>query len=142
MKRISKTKRLFINAGMLCLFGFSGLSPAEPAHSGACPADAGHNMMHGSDSGAHAGHKGDADSDIRKQADEQCSGCHGADGVGVSGKIPNLAGQDSMYLCGWLAGCREQGDKCEGHEDLAGQWTNGEIFDFAGFYAHLPSSIW
>lgn len=97
-------------------------------------------MGSGSEDGSHDQHM--MHSPIAKQAEEQCSSCHGSDGVGINDNIPNLAGQESMYMCGWLAGCRKQGDKCEGHEDLAGKFSDHEIVEFAEFYANLPSKNW
>ncbi|GAB1718948.1 MAG: hypothetical protein NTAFB09_06790 [Nitrosospira sp.] len=79
-----------------------------------------------------------------KRAKAECSSCHGTDGNGISetDDIPNLAGQEFIYLCAWLEACRKQGEKCEGHEDIAAQLSNQDIADLAMFYAHLPSDKW
>ena len=122
-------------ASLLCLWGLSHAALAAPAQSGSCPV--GHE---------HMGHIADLDAQqvnaIKNQADAECSSCHGAQGVSVSDNIPNLAGQDSIYMCGWLVGCRMQGDKCEGHEDIAAKFDDHAILSLSEFYAHLPAVKW
>ena len=120
---------------LLCLLGFSGPTRAEAPQSASCPGGmAHHHSGHGS-GGMETQHGA-----IAKQAETECSNCHGLNGIGINDKIPNLAGQESSYMCGWLAGCRIQGDKCEGHEDIAGKLSDRDIIDFAEFYAHLPTT--
>jgi cytochrome c553 len=130
-----KIKLILTIASLLCLWGLSVASLAAPAESGSCPA--GHQ---------HMGHGGNVnyqpDDALKKLADDECSSCHGTAGVSVSDNIPNLAGQDSLYMCGWLIGCRNQGDKCEGHEDLAAKFNDHEIVNLSEFYSHLPAVKW
>ena len=129
-------KRILTLASLVCLWGLACPAlAAAPAQSGSCPV--GHE---------HMGHIKNIDaqevSGIKKLTDAECSSCHGAQGISVSDNIPNLAGQDSLYLCGWLVGCRTQGDKCEGHEDIAAKFNDHEIVDLAEFYSHLPAVKW
>jgi cytochrome c553 len=127
MNMYSKTKPLLLALFLMCQ---AGISIAEPAQSGSCPSSHGHeHMLH--DPGAHPA--------IQKKTDEQCSNCHGTNGISVSDNIPNLAGQESLYMCGWLVGCRNQGNKCEGHEDIATKFNDHEILEFAEYYQHLPA---
>lgn len=136
MKYKSKTKSILMASTLLCLLGFSGVSHAVRL-TGSCPM--GHAMdMSGMDM------KGGGMKSVAKLAEAQCSNCHGTDGNGVraSDDVPNLAGQEFMYLCAWLDACRTQGKKCEGHEDLAAQLSDHDIVDFAMFYTHLPSIKW
>ncbi len=116
---------------LLCLLGFSGIS--HTVHlSGSCP------MGHATDMGGSENKAG------AKRAEAECSSCHGTDGNGISASddVPNLAGQEFIYLCSWLNACRKQGKKCEGHEDIAAQLSDQDIVDLAMFYAHLPSGKW
>lgn len=121
---------------LLCLLGFTGVSQAVRL-SGSCPTT--HTMdMSGMTMGDNANKSG------AKQAEADCSSCHGIDGNGVSASndVPYLAGQDFMYMCAWLDACRKQGKKCDGHEDIAAQLSDHDIVDLAMFYTHLPSNKW
>lgn len=143
MKFINKNKLILISSILLCLSLAPVISQAEPAQSLACPVSSGHHHL-GHQHSDHMSHSGGmaANNRITQLAEGQCSSCHGTNGTGVSDNIPNLAGQESLYMCGWLAGCRQQGDKCEGHEDIAGKLSDQDIVDLAEYYAQLPSSKW
>lgn len=132
MKYNSKTQLILMVSTLVCLLGFSSASQAV-RFSGSCPI--GHDMEDMSGK-KHIVSKG--------LAEKECSSCHGADGNGVnaSNDVPNLAGQDFMYMCAWLDECRKQGKKCEGHEDIAAKFSNQDIVGLAMFYSHLPSSKW
>jgi cytochrome c553 len=136
MKYNSKIKLILMVSTLLCLLGVSGVSQAVRL-TGSCPT--GHDMadMKGMDMSKQT-------QAFTKQADAQCSSCHGADGNGVSASndVPNLAGQDFMYMCAWLDECRKQGKKCDGHEDIAAKFSDQDIVGLAMFYSHLPSSKW
>ncbi len=132
-----KMKFILTAASLICLLGLSGISQAEPAQSGSCPTGHQH-MGHGLTGGG----ENQQDDAMKNLADAECSSCHGSDGISVSDNIPNLAGQEAMYMCAWLVGCRKQGDKCEGHEDIAAKFNDHEIVNLSVFYAHLPSVKW
>jgi cytochrome c553 len=121
-------------ATLLGLCNFSGASLAVTL-TGSCP------MSH--DMNMHS-EKMDVAATIRKKADAECGGCHGNDGNGINANddVPNLAGQDFMYLCSWLESCRKQGAHCASHEDLAAQLSDHDIVGFAMYYTHLPSIKW
>jgi cytochrome c553 len=134
MKYNLKTASIFMPIILLCLLGFSGLAHAVQV-SGSCPG--GHTMDMG---GMHMS----ANKSVAKRAEAECSNCHGTDGNGVNptDDVPNLAGQDFMYLCAWLSECRKKGKQCESHEDIAAKLSDHDIVGLAMFYTHLPSNKW
>jgi cytochrome c553 len=134
MKYNLKITSFFI--ALVFLLGFSSVSHAVRL-SGSCPTA--HTMDMGGMTMA-----GNANKVAAKLAEAECSNCHGTDGNGInaSDDIPNLAGQEFMYLCAWLDACRKQGKKCEGHEDIAAQLSDHDIVNLAMFYTHLPSKKW
>jgi cytochrome c553 len=146
MKFNAKTKFFVLVAASLCNAGVSVALHAEPPQSASCPSRTfDQHLMEQPSSGF--GTNANAENtmkhgDIAQFAEAQCSNCHGLNGVSINDKIPNLAGQRPMYLCRWLAGCREQGDKCEDHEDIAATLTDQQILDLSKFYANLPSNKW
>ncbi|GEM_PF-1458507 len=135
MKYNLKTKSIIMGSILLCLLGFTCVSQAVRL-SGSCP------TAHAMDMSGMT--MGDANKSGAKQAEADCSSCHGIDGNGVSASndVPYLAGQDFMYMCAWLDACRKQGKKCDGHEDIAAQLSDHDIVDLAMFYTHLPSNKW
>ena len=115
---------------------------AAPAQSAACPGNhlhMGHSAMPANEKQAMTHGHNHA---TMQFADDQCSSCHGAQGVSIADDVPNLAGQEAMYLCGWLAGCRQQGKSCASHEDIAAELTDQQLLELADFYAHLPADNW
>lgn len=118
---------------LLCLLGFFIQSHAVRL-SGSCP------TSHTMDMSGMATNN-NAIKSVGKLAEAQCSNCHGIDGNGVnaSDDVPNLAGQEFMYLCAWLSECRKRGNKCEGHEDIAAHLSDHDIVGLAMFYTHSPS---
>jgi cytochrome c553 len=136
-----KFKSILMVLTLLCLLGFSSVSNAVQL-SGSCPVGHSHRGddmagMNMSDMGMGGG----PNKAVQKLAEDQCSSCHGRDGNGISksNDVPNLAGQDSVYLCAWLDVCRKQGKQCESHEDIAAQLSDQDIVGLAEFYAHSPS---
>ncbi len=136
MKYKLKITSFFAATILLLFLSLSGVSLAVP-QSGSCPVGhlhAGHDMSQSAESKKDSGNQ-----TVEKLAEAECSNCHGLKGISVSDDVPNLAGQQFMYLCAWLDGCRTQGEKCEGHEDIAAKLTDQEIVDLSEFYAHLHS---
>jgi cytochrome c553 len=138
MKFNSNTKSFLMVSTLLCLLGFSSVSFAVRV-TGSCPMD---HHMHGTDAGPEADREGSAIKEGEKIAEAECSNCHGRYGISKADDVPNLAGQRSMYLCAWMAECRVQGEKCEGHEDIAAKFSDHEILSLSEFYAHLPDHKW
>ena len=136
MKFNLNTMYYLIATLMLVLLGFSGATQAVNV-TGTCPSE--HNMSMGAMT---------LSSDVKKalanRADKDCSNCHGSDGNGINPKdnVPNLAGQDFMYLCAWLSECHKKGKQCDSHEDVAAQLSDHDIVGLAMFYTHLPSNKW
>jgi cytochrome c553 len=134
MKYNLKLTSFFMTTAILCLLGFSGTSHAVRL-TGSCPSAHTMDMSGMTLNGNKA---------VANHAEAECSSCHGKDGNGVnaSDDVPNLAGQEFMYMCAWLDACRKQGKNCESHEDIAAQLSDHDIVDLAMFYAHLPSIKW
>jgi len=132
MKLNSKTQATFILSALLCLCGYCQTSQAVKL-TGTCPV--GHDMeeMHGKHHMVSP-----------KLADAECSNCHGNDGNGVNANddVPNLAGQEFMYLCAWLDACRKKGTQCKSHEDIAARLSTTDIAGLSMYYSHLPSLKW
>ena len=147
MKLNPITKTILTISTLVCILGLSGASLAVP-QSGSCPMPMGmgqQHVGHGMSQMGHASGKdmGSSGTDaVAKFANTECSNCHGRYGISTSDDTPNLAGQQSMYMCAWLDGCRKQGEKCEGHEDIAGKLTDQQIIDLSEFFANLPSEKW
>jgi cytochrome c553 len=79
----------------------------------------------------------DMSSATMKYTQQECASCHGLHGMSHASDVPNLAGQNEIYLCQWLAGCRAEGKTCESHEDLSWKWTDQEIGEMSEFYSHM-----
>lgn len=81
----------------------------------------------------------DMNSPAAKLADAECVNCHGVHGISHSKDVPNLAGQNQLYLCEWLVACQSEGAKCESHEDVAGKLTEADVLGLSAFYASMPT---
>jgi cytochrome c553 len=143
MKNNIKTLSMVKILALLCFSGLSCGVFGAATQSGSCPAALGHHHMgHGMAGNAEMDMSGSEITAGGKLAEAQCSNCHGRYGISISDTIPNLAGQESMYLCARMDGCRKQGAACEGHEDIAGKLSDQDIVDLSEFYAHLPANKW
>ncbi|MCH9051912.1 MAG: cytochrome P460 family protein [Proteobacteria bacterium] len=72
----------------------------------------------------------------KAKAEEVCAACHGANGVSVSAKIPNLAGQKEKYLVAQLKAFKSQSRKNALMNPIA-QQLSGD--DMANLAAHFSS---
>ncbi|MEN9681976.1 MAG: hypothetical protein RLZZ627_1869 [Pseudomonadota bacterium] len=108
---------------------------------GTCPKNVMGGMHMGMNHSGHdmAGMNMDMNSPSAKLADAECVNCHGTHGISHSKDVPNLAGQNQLYLCEWLTACRSEGGKCESHEDVAGKLTEDDILGLSAFYASMPT---
>jgi cytochrome c553 len=61
-----------------------------------------------------------------------CGSCHGARGVGRDPMVPNLAGQEPVYLVNAIKAYRSQ---ARSHEDMVTDKTDQEIENIAAFYS-------
>ena len=76
----------------------------------------------------------------RDLATTACAACHGANGISVSGDIPNLAGQHAQYLQTQLTSFRS-GERTNALMNaVAEQLGDEEILALAEFFAALPGS--
>jgi cytochrome c553 len=73
-------------------------------------------------------------------AAEVCAACHGANGVGVGDRFPNLAGQKVKYLDGQLKAFKADRRKNPMMEAVAEQLSADDIANLAAFFASLPGA--
>ena len=67
-----------------------------------------------------------------------CQACHGADGVGISGEIPNLAGQKTGYLQAQLRAFKSGDRKHDVMGAIAKQLSDSDVENLAAFWNSLP----
>lgn len=67
-----------------------------------------------------------------------CAPCHGFDGVGHDGTVPNLAGQNRAYLGAQLLAFRSGQRRHPAMNFFSGQMTRDELDELADYYASLP----
>ncbi len=72
-------------------------------------------------------------------AEQQCKGCHGADGKGVAPAIPNLAGQRERYLLAALAEYKDGKRSHAALRDKAMSLADADARNVASYYASLPA---
>lgn len=121
------------------LLGMTSVNTWAIKATGTCPRDVMGGMHMGMDHSGHDMAGMDMNSPAAKLADAECVNCHGVHGISHSKDVPNLAGQNQLYLCEWLAACRNEGGKCESHEDLAGNLSEDDILGLSAFYALMPT---
>lgn len=79
-----------------------------------------------------------ADVDAGRAKSLACQACHGPNGVGTAGDIPNLAGQKAAYLLTQLTAFRSGDRKHELMNAIAKQLSDSEIENLAAFWSSLP----
>ncbi len=113
---------------------FSSISLAA-SPSGSCPVDHRH-MGHGVSNDDPA----DADNGqtaIQQLAETRCAACHGQQGISIADDIPNLAGQQPLYLCAALEAYRRQLRHAAPMNELAAGLSDVDIINLSEYYAHL-----
>ena len=121
----------------IALLGLTGPTQAIQA-SGTCPKDLSEGMnMADMSAGTHE--MPAMSPKAMELVDSECVNCHGTKGISHSHDVPHLAGQNPLYLCEWLAGCRTEGKRCESHEDLAEKFSDEEIIGIAQHYGMMPN---
>ncbi|MEM8957507.1 MAG: c-type cytochrome [Pseudomonadota bacterium] len=70
-----------------------------------------------------------------------CAACHGADGLGLTGDAPNLAGETSMYIDTQLKAFRSGKREHEIMSSIAADLSNDEIRALAQWYADIELTI-
>ena len=69
-----------------------------------------------------------------------CAACHGANGVSVSSRVPNLAAQRAGYIEKQLKAYRSKKRKHGIMSGLVGHVSDAVIADVAAYYASLPGA--
>lgn len=67
-----------------------------------------------------------------------CAPCHGLDGIGHDAEIPNLAGQNELYLLNQLRAFR---DKRRRHKEMlyiGRKLSDADMKSLAAYFASLP----
>jgi cytochrome c553 len=71
-------------------------------------------------------------------AQATCSGCHGMDGRGEAGNIPNLAAQPADYLVEALHAYKDGRRHHAALQNMAAGMSEADIRNIAGYYASQP----
>lgn len=71
-------------------------------------------------------------------AKANCAGCHGMDGKGITGDIPNLASQVEAYLTASLHAYKEGKRTHAALRDMAMKMSDADMRNVAAYYASLP----
>lgn len=69
---------------------------------------------------------------------EGCVPCHGADGIAKFGEVPNLAGQNELYLLNQLHAFHEGKRAHKEMGYMSRHLTEEEMADIARYFAALP----
>lgn len=81
-----------------------------------------------------------ADPQAGKQlAQNTCSACHGANGIGIASIYPNLAGQKGDYLIAQLKAFRDGSRKNPIMSPMAAQLTDADIENVAAYFSSLKT---
>ncbi|WP_456447281.1 YVTN family beta-propeller repeat protein [Thiolapillus sp.] len=67
-----------------------------------------------------------------------CAGCHGANGIGISGEFPNLAGQKQAYLLKQLKAFKSGARKDPTMSTMAATLSEKDMQDLAAHFSNLP----
>lgn len=73
-----------------------------------------------------------------KERIEQCTTCHGPDGISKLEKIPSLAGQPEFFVLNQLFLMREGVRKIEAMEAIAKELKDDEMQSLASYFSKLP----
>ena len=79
-----------------------------------------------------------ADVAMGKEKSEACAACHGANGISVSEKYPNLAGQKEKYLGKQLTAFKAKTRKNTLMNAIAEQLSDKDISNLAAFFSSQP----
>ena len=74
----------------------------------------------------------------RQIVEAECSGCHGMDGAGKAGNIPNLAAQPAGYLVEAMYAYRDDRRHHAALKDLITGFGEAEIQNIAAYFSGLP----
>lgn len=141
MRTNNSTRRIRFAHTLLLgtLLGMPSVNAWAIKATGTCPAEVMGGMHMAMEQSGHDMAGMDMSSPAAKLADAECVNCHGVHGISHSKDVPNLAGQNQLYLCEWLAACRNEAGKCESHEDLGGKLSEDDVLGLSAFYALMPT---
>lgn len=74
---------------------------------------------------------------LGKEKSVTCAGCHGANGIGLSGEFPNLAGQQAAYLVKQLKAFKAGTRKDPTMNAMVASLSDADIMNLAAYYASL-----
>jgi len=83
-------------------------------------------------------HAGDATKGKEKSA--LCAGCHGADGIGLSGEFPNLAGQKKTYLITQLKAFKNRKRTNPTMNAMVAGLSDSDFDNLATYYSSLQTA--
>jgi len=71
---------------------------------------------------------------------ENCVGCHGGKGHSNNPQVPNLAGQQSVYLANQLNAFKNGGRTNQTMQAMASNLTEDDIYNVAAYFAGLTAA--
>jgi len=77
-------------------------------------------------------------SEPRRSTVEDCAACHGSEGIAKDAEVPNLAGQNELYLFNQMMAFRSGKRQHKEMRFMARTMTREEIAALAAYYASLP----
>ncbi len=72
-----------------------------------------------------------------------CTACHGANGVGIAGTFPNLAGQKAEYLVAQLKAFKSgerKGANSATMAPMAASLSEQDMMDLAAYYSEMDAA--
>ncbi len=76
-----------------------------------------------------------------KKLAEQCTVCHGENGIGVDATVPNIAGQSAVYLESTMLEYREGIRENPLMNPIAAELEEDEIKDLAAWYSSFQIEV-
>lgn len=77
----------------------------------------------------------------RKKVAAVCHVCHGLDGLGTNPMVPNLAGENSMYITKQLKAFRSGQRQHEQMSIIASGLTDDDIKNVADYYSSIKVTV-
>ncbi len=89
---------------------------------------------------ANAGESSKGNLNLGKEKSVTCAGCHGSNGIGLSGEFPNLAGQQEVYLIKQLKAFKTGSRQDPTMGVMVSSLSDDDILNLAAYYASLSPS--
>lgn len=71
----------------------------------------------------------------------QCAACHGDNGIAVATNIPNLAGQNYVYLLSQLEAYKDGTRKSPIMNEMVASLSGQQMQDIAAYFASIPIRV-